>query len=71
MNISEQEKKQILDKYKDNTSDEILNFLKRRFSTTTTQLEWMPEPIKMIIIDDRAHFIEGNKKYLEIGRAHV
>ena len=64
MNISEEEKKQILSKYKNDTSEEVLNYLKRNFVTTKTSLDWMPEPIRMIIIGDKTYIIKGNKKFL-------
>lgn len=67
MNISEEEKKQILSKYKDDTSDEILNYLKRHYTTTKTYLEWMPEPMLMININDKFYHVKGNKKFL-VGR---
>jgi hypothetical protein len=64
MNVTEEEKKQILSKYKGNTSDELLNRLKRNFPVREFKLDWMKEPIKQMYIDDKLHTIEQNKKYL-------
>jgi hypothetical protein len=64
MNITEEEKKQILSKYKGNTSDELLNHLKRNFPVREFKLDWMEQPIKQMYVDDKLHTIEHNKKYL-------
>lgn len=65
MRITEEEKKDILSKYEGNTSDEVLTYLKRNFPYSNIQQpEWMDRPIKMISIDDKSYWVEGNKKFL-------
>jgi hypothetical protein len=64
MKITEQEKKDILSKYIDNTSDELLNHLKRTYPVVEFNVSWKSEPIKAIIIDQKTRFIDGNKKFL-------
>ena len=64
MNITEEEKKQILSKYDGKTSDELLNHLKRNFPVSEFKFDWMKKPIKQMYVDDRSHTIEHNKKYL-------
>ena len=41
MVISEEEKREILSKYKDNISDELLNHLKRHFPASEYRLDWL------------------------------
>ena len=53
MKITEQEKKDILSKYIDNTSDELLNHLKRTYPVVEFNVSWKSEPIKAIIIDQK------------------
>lgn len=62
--LTEQEKKEILSKYSDNTSDELLTHLKRYFPIGETKLDWMKEPMKYIFVDDKVRYLDGNKKYL-------
>jgi len=64
MIITEEEKKQILSKYKENTSNELLNYLKRHFPISEFKVDWKNEPIKQIFVDDRLYPIVHNKKYL-------
>ena len=65
MRITEEEKKDILSKYEGNTSDEVLTYLKRNFPYNSIQQpEWMDRPIKIISIDDKSYWVEGNKKFL-------
>ena len=64
MRITEEERKNILSKYSDNTSDELLRHLKRNYPTWETKLDWMEEPIKYILINDKSRFVKGNKKFL-------
>lgn len=64
MKISEEEKKEILSKYDGNTSDDLLNYLKRRFPLHTQQLDWMDGPLKFIFVDDKMIMLRANKKYL-------
>jgi 6-pyruvoyl-tetrahydropterin synthase len=67
MNITEEEKKQILSKYDGKTSNELLNHLKRHFPVTEFNFDWMKKPVKQMFVDDRLYTIEHNKKYL-VGR---
>ena len=64
MRISEEERKQILSKYVDDTSDELLTHLKRHFPVHETQLDWMKTPLKYIKVDDKLKYLGDNKKYL-------
>lgn len=65
MRITEEEKKDILSKYEGNTSDDVLTYLKRNFPySSMLQPEWMENPIKIISIDDKSYWVEGNKKFL-------
>jgi hypothetical protein len=64
MIISEEEKKEILSKYKDNTSDEFLTHLKRTYPIFTQKLEWGDTPIKFIQIEDKTKMLTGNKKFM-------
>ncbi len=64
MNLTEQEKKEILSKYDGKTSDELLNHLKRTYPITELGVKWSPKTVKYITIDDRTYIIEHNKKYL-------
>jgi hypothetical protein len=62
MFITEEEKREILSKYDNNTSDELLTHLKRTYSVTTQKLDWMKTPIKYIQIEDKTKLLTGNKK---------
>ena len=64
MFISEEEKKEILSKYQDDTSEKLLTYLKRNFPVGQVSIEWMEKPNKYIVIDDKTRFLDGNKKYL-------
>ena len=64
MIISEEEKKEILSKYQENISNELLNYLKRHFPVHEHKFEWMEKPFKQISIDHKLYTLEGNKKYL-------
>jgi hypothetical protein len=64
MRITEQERKEILSKYEDDTSDELLTYLKRHYPTHEIDLEWMEKPAKFIQVDDKTKPLLGNKKYL-------
>lgn len=64
MFISEEERKEILSKYDDNTSEELLIFLKRHFPVFETTSDWMERPFKFIRIEDKIRPLENNKKYL-------
>jgi hypothetical protein len=62
MRITEQEKRDILSKYDDNTSDELLIHLKRTYPITTQTWDFLKTPIKFIQIDDKSRILTGNKK---------
>ena len=62
MKITEQEKKDILAKYQDNTSDELLTYLKRHFPASEVETPFGKK--RYIIVDDKLRYLEGNKKYL-------
>jgi septum formation topological specificity factor MinE len=64
MIITEEEKKQILSKYHENTSNELLNYLKRHFPVSEIKFEWKTEPTKQMFVDDKLYTIKNNKKYL-------
>ncbi len=64
MFVSEEEKKEILSKYQDDTSEKLLTYLKRNFPVGQVSLEWMDKPNKYIVIHDKTRFLDGNKKYL-------
>ena len=44
--ISEEERQEILGRYKDNIDDKLLNYLKRNFNIYSQELEWLDKPIK-------------------------
>lgn len=64
MMISEQEKKELFLKYSGDTSDELLNHLKRHFPVTEVKHDWMNEPIKFIQVEDKTRNLQNNKKFL-------
>lgn len=65
MFISEEDKEEILKKYKENISKEVLNFLKRRFPVFNQVLYSQNSMIApMISIGNKSHFMEENKNYL-------
>jgi hypothetical protein len=64
MRITEEERKEILSKYTDDTSDDLLNHLKRHFPTHEVNHDWMANPVKFIVVDDKTRPLLGNKKYL-------
>lgn len=62
--LSEEEKKEILSKYNDDTSDDLLRHLKRTYSIHEVNLDWLPHPLKFIGIDGKSYDLSGNKKFL-------
>lgn len=64
MILTEEDKKEILDKYKDNISKEVLNALKRRFPVEQVNFRVGPSDAKMISVGNKSYWIEGHKKYL-------
>lgn len=64
MFISEEERKEILSKYGDDTSDELLVHLKRHFPVHEHKVGWSEKPTKYIQIEDKIRPLLDNKKYL-------
>lgn len=64
MLISEDEKEDILAKYSGNTSDQVLNYLKRNFPYYDQSIRFFDNPLRFVVVDDKAHFVKNNKKYL-------
>jgi hypothetical protein len=62
MRLTEEEKKEILSKYQDNTSDELLTHLKRTYHIFSEKLDWMDAPIKYINIDGKTRMLTNHKK---------
>lgn len=64
MLLTEEDKKEIRDKYKDNVSKEVLNALKRSFPVEDS--DWKINGItpRMIQVGEKSYWIEHNKKYL-------
>jgi len=62
--ITEEEKNDILSKYSDGTSNEVLTHLKRNFPVYELKLKWLSTPIKQILVDDKLMMLEKNKKNL-------
>lgn len=64
MRITEEEKKDFLSKYSDDTSDELLTHLKRHYPVLENKVNWMETPLKSISIDGKIRPLMSNKKYL-------
>jgi hypothetical protein len=60
--ITEQEKKDILDKYQDDTDSKILTYLRRHCPVSVIDNEFY-KGMHYVLIDDKAHIVEKNKKY--------
>jgi hypothetical protein len=61
--ITEQEKKDILDKYIDDTDPKVLSYLRRHFPVRIIDTEYFNGK-HTVLVDDKNHFVEGNKKFL-------
>ena len=61
--ITEQEKKDILDKYQDDTDPKILTYLRRHCPVTVIDAE-VYKGMHYVLIDDKAYIVKRNKKYL-------
>ena len=59
--ITEQEKKDILDKYQDDTDPKILTYLRRHCPVTVIDAE-IYKGMHYFLIDDKVHIVEKNKK---------
>ena len=64
MKLTEEEKKEILSKYNDGTSNEVLNHLRRTYPVSEFKLSFQEEPTKIIMIGGKSVILKGNKKYL-------
>jgi hypothetical protein len=64
MILSEQEREDILKKYSDNTSDEVLRHLRRNFPIGKPTIDIGGFSPNMITVGDKSYWIEGNKKLL-------
>lgn len=53
-----------LSKYGDDTSKELLLHLKRTLRTYEVNFDWLEDPIKFVVVGDKSHTLEDNKKYL-------
>jgi len=61
--ITEEEKKDILDKYRDDTDSKILTYLRRHYPVSVIDNEYY-KGMHYVLIDDKVHIVERNKKYL-------
>ena len=65
MILSEQEKEDILKKYNDTTSDEVLIYLRRHFPVGEPTIKIGDFNHNMVSFEDgKSYWLEGNKKYL-------
>jgi hypothetical protein len=64
MLLTEEDKKEIRDKYKDNISKEVLNALKRGYPVEKSPWNIGDFNPNMISVGNKSYWIEGNKKYL-------
>jgi len=67
MIIDEESRKDIFLKYINNTSDELLTFLKRHYPTHVVNREWMEHndaEVKLILVQNKFYNLKGNKKFL-------
>lgn len=54
-----------LTKYEnDDISEELLIYLRRNFNIVEHSLSFLQEPLKMIEINGKSYFLQGNKKFL-------
>lgn len=61
-----------LSKYSGNTSNQILTYLKRNFNTYEigpNNYDWMDNPTKFVVVNEKSYLIDGNKKML-VNRIH-
>jgi hypothetical protein len=65
MKLTKEEKDEFMSKYtEDETSPEVLNYLKRHFQTYKIDILTLNEPEVMISIDGKSYFVRSNKKRL-------
>jgi len=65
MKLTKEEKNEFMSKYtEDETSPEVLNYLKRHFQTYKIDIPTFNEPEIMISIYGKSYFVRSNKKRL-------
>lgn len=64
MNLTEEEKRELLSKYDGKTSNELLSHLKRTYPIIEYTFDWVEKPVKYITINDKTYIIDNNKKFL-------
>ena len=62
--ITEEEKKEILNKYIDNIDEKLLTYLKRHSPIYAFSVEGFSNPFRRIQIDGKEKNLDNNKKYL-------
>jgi hypothetical protein len=70
--VEDSEKNDILSKYSENTSNELLTYLRRNFPVTAYPLpKYHPETdsyrdimIPFIVVDEKSYYVDSNKKNL-------
>jgi hypothetical protein len=63
--ISEQEKRDILDKYSKNTDDNVFNYLRRHYPIKLYEFNFEPnKTVKCLVIDDKVYYLRDNKSNL-------
>jgi hypothetical protein len=63
--ITEEERKNIMDKYSENYNQNILTYLKRNFPVWSSgEIEWLKKPIKFIQINGKSKTLDSNKSFL-------
>lgn len=61
--LTEDEKKDILSKYVDDTDSKIFTYLRRNYPVTKIDHEYF-NGFHHVLVDDKTHIVERNKKYL-------
>jgi hypothetical protein len=64
MKILKEEKEEILKKYHGETSEKVLNHLKRNYQVVSNHLFEPNNIINFININDKNYMIKGNRKFL-------
>jgi len=64
MRLSEQEREDILKKYDDNTSEDVLRHLRRNFPISSSVIDIGGFTANMITVGDKSYWIQGYKKFL-------
>ena len=61
--LTEDEKKDILSKYQDDTDPKIFTYLRRNYPVTKISNVFFTG-MHYVLVDDKTHIVERNKKYL-------